>query len=90
MLNEVSETYKNEVAVIGINMYDKDPIKLQKFIDHNKVNYNIFLTTENPLQIKAFPTLFILDENFNIIASYSGFGEYEKKEIIELIENHKK
>ncbi len=91
-LIRISNDYRNQdVVVIGINPIDteaEDSEELQDLIDYRKVNYDIVLADRNtsiPYNVRAYPTLYIIDKDGKIAYSKVGYHENEFKIIDSVI-----
>lgn len=80
-LNALQEKYKNEgLQVIGINPLDIDEKKmkrLESFFAKYPMNYPVFLASDSlpqALGLEGYPSLFLLDENDNILHRETGFS----------------
>lgn len=95
-LNELHEKYGSKIQIIGVNDKNnkaKDSLGIKKFLSHYPINYDILLTDKVPREynIKAYPTIYIIDKNGKVAFSQIGFSEnfYEKldtniKQLMEL------
>ena len=80
------------VEVLGVNPVDTDSIKQKKlrdFIDYKEINYPTILTERQITQdfkVHAFPTLYIINEQGEIVFSKVGYTE-DQEEILEGVLN---
>lgn len=86
-VNRLTRDYKDKgVKVFGVNMIDnevKSKARLEKFFQNNLMEYQPIMV--NPemaaeIGIKSYPTLIVLDKDYNILYLEDGFTEdlYEK------------
>ncbi|QAA82351.1 TlpA family protein disulfide reductase [Aequorivita sp. H23M31] len=91
-LNNLNAKYPDSlVGVVGINIIDdkiKDRAYLDKFIKKNRVNYPSIFTKQNPLSVNSFPTVIIIDKDFNILYSEFGYSENMEEELTGVIEKY--
>ena len=87
-MNEFHQKYKNDgLLVLGIDKYDnndKKKIVMKKYLSKNRVDYPIILVDSiatNDYNVKAYPSLYLLDSNRKVL--YSSIGFYPSK-IVEL------
>lgn len=94
ILNKLKEKYKDKIEIIGVNPVEnkeKHKGKIEAFLQQNPMNYPILLVDEIPAEynIRAYPTLYILDHNRQVKYSKIGWSDntYEELEkvLIELI-----
>lgn len=86
-VNKLYRNYKDKgVAVYGVNMIDdetKSKARLDKFFKNNRMEYpSLMVEPEmaSQINISSYPSLLVLDKNFQIIHMEDGFNEdlYEK------------
>jgi thiol-disulfide isomerase/thioredoxin len=78
ILNNLKMTYGNKIGVIGINSIDTDTSLIKKFIARHKINYDIaYMGTEaaEKFNVRAYPTLYILNKERKVIFGEIGFSE---------------
>lgn len=77
----VEQFGKKNVAVLAMNSKDGDEKgkqKLPEFISKNKMNYPLVLTgsrTDSAYNVKAYPSLYLIDKKGKILFSQLGFAE---------------
>jgi thiol-disulfide isomerase/thioredoxin len=82
-LQEIFAKYRERgVTVWGVNSVDgrdaKSEARLPKFFAHNPVDYPIILVdraVDSIYNVKAFPSLYLLDAERRVVFSQSGFSE---------------
>jgi thiol-disulfide isomerase/thioredoxin len=80
-LTEISKQFGDKVVVLAMNSKDGDENgkqRLPDFITKNKMNYPVILTdkkTDSLYNVKAYPTLYLLDRKGKILFSQIGFTE---------------
>ncbi len=86
-VNRLYRDYKDKgVAVYGVNMIDdevKSKARLEKFFKNNLMEYPPIMVDPamaNEIGIRSFPTLLVLDKDYQIVYMEDGFSEqlYEK------------
>lgn len=86
-VNRLYRDYKDKgVAVYGVNMVDEDQkskARLEKFFKNNLMEYTPIMVDpalSPEIGIRAYPTLLVLDKDYQIIYMEDGFSEelYEK------------
>ena len=90
VLNQIQKQYsKNEVLVIGINV-DRDKKLMKRFLKKNDCNFLILHDASKDLvskmDLKTFPTSFVVDSNKIIKSVHTGFNKKTtKKNYIKVI-----
>lgn len=81
-VNRLYNDYKDKgVVVYGVNMLDdevKSKARLEKFFKNNLMEYSPLMVDPgmiDQLGIRAYPTLLVLDKNYQIIYMEDGFSE---------------
>lgn len=79
-LNKIKEKYKDKIEVIGVNPVENtenDKERIDKFLKRTPIQYPILLISEglNEFNIRAYPTLYILDKSNKVIYSKIGSSE---------------
>ena len=93
-LNEVYEEFGDRLTVIGVNSLDnneKDINKLPKFIGQNELSYPILLTepsTDSLYQVRAYPSLYVLDKEGKVIFNQIGFNEALSDTLRSVLQSH--
>jgi len=91
VLNELQKKYSPEkVQVIGISI-DKQPSSyVKKFVKTAKIKYTILHDSKDQtsklFDLKAIPTMFILDETGKITLTILGYNKKEKKKLFDHID----
>jgi alkyl hydroperoxide reductase subunit AhpC len=92
-LSKLRDKYaSNEVVILGLNPFDnaeKDKDKLSEFIEINKMNYpTVFINDKvtNDYNVRAFPTLYIINTKGKIMYSKVGHSEQNEREIDSLLQ----
>ncbi len=89
-LNKLYKKYGNKIDVIGINPYEvskKDSEKIYNFLRRTPIDYPIYLvdTIPSDYNIKAYPTLYIIDKKGLVRYSKIGLSENMYNELDEVI-----
>ena len=90
ILNQIQKQYsKNEVLVVGINV-DRDKKLMKRFLKKNDCNFLILHDASKDLvskmDLKTFPTSFVVDSNKIIKSVHTGFNKKTtKKNYIKVI-----
>jgi thiol-disulfide isomerase/thioredoxin len=76
-VEQMYEEYKDNdnVVMLGINMAE-DKNTIEKFMEKNKISYNILLgdgKTAGQFAIRGIPAFFVIDQNGNIHNKFVGF-----------------
>lgn len=90
VLGNLYRQYKDKgVAIIGINPFDKDMVRLQKLLAVKNVTYPTCLNTQDLARlykITAYPTMLIFNRNKQLVQRIKGFGPELEKDLTRLIE----
>lgn len=92
-MKEYYNKYKDKIEIVGINCNDTTE-KWKKAVKENKLPW-IHLKQEqndkiaNNYAVKSYPTKFILDKNYKIVAVFLGEGEDFYQELDKLLQNTK-
>ena len=89
-LNKLYKKYGNKIDVIGINPYEvskKDSEKIYTFLRRTPIDYPIYLVHTIPADynIKAYPTLYIIDKKGLVRYSRIGLSENMYNELDEVL-----
>lgn len=79
-LNKLKENYSDKIQIIGVNPIDNGEDsrhKIEKFIGHTPIDYLILITDSIPSEynIRAYPTIYIIDNNKRVRYSAEGYSE---------------
>lgn len=90
-LNAIQERFKDDVVVLGVNLYDVTEKALKKipdYIKRNDLKYTIASIDQSvakEFNVMSYPTLYIIDKNGLIHYSTIGFSDNLEKELEEII-----
>lgn len=74
--NELSQEYKNDVAVIAVNVSGEPVTKVKQFVDEYQLGFTVAIDngTADDLYgpIRAIPVTVVIDKEFNIAKKYIG------------------
>ena len=91
-VNKLYHDYKDRgVVVYGINMFDdevRDKSRLDKFFRNNVVDYTSIMVDKEitgEFQMEGYPTLLVLDENYQVIFKEVGFNENLYSEVADFL-----
>ncbi len=94
-LNEIYSKYSDRnFEVIGINPIDnneKDIQRLDKFFKYNQTNYPVYLTSQEEikaLNLRSYPTLFLVDSKNKILFKEIGFDIHTMNKLDSIINAH--
>ena len=89
VLSKIYKKYRNKgVQIIGINPIDKDPIRLQKLLTQENIEYNTCLNTAElakAYNITAYPAVLIFNSDKTLIKKIDYTPDMKAK-LIEIIE----
>lgn len=92
VLESLHERYiEKGLSVIGIDPFDKDAEDLRKFLSKRGITYTILLSDKafpKKYKVSSYPTMYLLDENGNVLHSQIGYGEGTEKKLEKIIEQH--
>ncbi len=84
-LNKIREQFpSNKLEILAINPIDRIDSSLVKFYEMKQVKYSVYLVSKNLTNlydINSYPSIFILDKNFKILDSWSGYNEGKINEL---------
>lgn len=85
-LNQLKAKYQDKIEIIGVNPIEskiKDQERIERFLKRTPMDYPIFLVQDLPKEfnVRAYPTLYILDNNNNVIFSKIGSSDETFNEI---------
>ncbi len=89
-LNALVEKYKGEIKIIGVNPFEYQSHKKEKieeFLIRTPIDYSILLTEDIPqaFNVKAFPTLYIIDSNGKVRYSQIGLSDNTYEDLNEIL-----
>lgn len=89
-LNKLKEKFKDKIEIIGVNPIEnkeKHKEKIENFIKRTPMNYPIFLVESIPAEynIRAYPTLYILDKNRKVRYSKIGLSDNTYEELDKIL-----
>ncbi len=81
-----------EVMAIGINPKDKSIAEVKKILGENIPKYPFIFNKQaaKDYHLSAYPGIYLLNSKFEVIQSWNCYGEYVKKEILDLIRKNLK
>lgn len=92
-LNRLKQKYGNKIEIVGINpienkLEQKD--KISQFLLQTPMDYPILLVDEVPKEynVRAYPTLYVIDKNGNVLHSGIGFSENTYGALDSLLQLH--
>lgn len=79
-LNKIKAEYGEFVDIVGVNPYEtkkEQEEKINKFLNRTPMDYPIFFVDKIPEEynIRAFPTLYVLDKDYKVLYTKLGYGE---------------
>ncbi len=91
-INKLYDHFKGQkVAVYGVNIIDDEIVnksRIEKYVRNNPMHYQTIMA-DNKLYASwvpnGYPTLLILDRNFNLIHENTGFSENMEAELSDII-----
>ncbi len=83
---------QEEVMAIGINPKDKSIAEIKKILGENIPKYPFIFNKQaaKDYHLSAYPGIYLLNSKFEVIQSWNCYGEYVKKQIIDLIKKNLK
>lgn len=89
-LNKLKEKFKDKIEIIGVNPIEnkeKHKEKIENFIKRTPMDYPIFLVESIPSEynIRAYPTLYILDKNRKVRYSKIGLSDNTYEELDKIL-----
>src|SRR5690625_120077 len=89
-LNKLKDKFKDKIEIIGVNPIEnkeKHKEKIENFIKRTPMDYPIFLVESIPSEynIRAYPTLYILDKNRRVRYSKIGFSDNTYEELDKIL-----
>lgn len=89
-LNKLKEKYKGKIEIIGVNPIENKEThkeKIENFMKRTPMDYPIFLAESIPSEynIRAYPTLYILDKNRKVRYSKIGFSDNIYEELDKIL-----
>jgi thiol-disulfide isomerase/thioredoxin len=91
-LQSIHENYKN-VVVLGMDYNDYKGIDLNAYKKKKKLSYEMLLKSESiseVYQVRALPTVYVIDKFGKIIYAALGYSEAEEKLLLSVIDNASK
>jgi len=92
ILQSLHQKYQSKgLAVVGIDIVDKDNNDLKTFFSKRGINYKILLADKdvvNDYKISVAPTIYLIDKNGKILYANTGFNESFEAKLEELLKNN--
>lgn len=90
-LNTLKEKYKNQsFEIIGVEQWNKDLKRIQRYVDKNGINYNYVIPTQETLEFfnsPSVPIFILVNKNREITDAFIGYDQGNSEEpIISAIE----
>lgn len=85
-LNKLKQKYQDKIQIIGVNPVENkanQKERIDKFLNRTPIDYPIMLIEEGEKEynVRAYPTLYIVDENNKVIYSSIGASEDTYEEL---------
>ncbi|TKC05401.1 TlpA family protein disulfide reductase [Pedobacter polaris] len=94
VLQRLSKKYtKNNFAVIGVNISDKNQTEIQNYLNDKGFQYPQLYNTSHVKELynlKAFPTTILINKKGEIVNAHIGYSEDFEEKISKLIDNQLK